>query len=186
MARLPYVDPQTAPQPIREIFSRLPVELNIFRMLANAETLFRPFLGLGSAILSSMQLDTLSRELVILHVGRLCSGEYEWSQHVPIAEACGATRAQILALERGNTGSECFTLRERAILGFTTELVCSVRVAQPTFDALRVHLAPREMMELILTVGYYMTIARVTEATEIELDAPAGMTVVESARRDRA
>jgi alkylhydroperoxidase family enzyme len=186
MARLPYVDPSSAPQPIREVFSRLPAELNIFRMLANAETLFRPFLGLGSAILGSMQLDALARELVILHVGKLCRGAYEWSQHVPIAQACGATRAQIEALERGQTADPCFDARQRAILEFTSELVRNVQVTDGTFGTLRAHLEPREIVELVIAVGYYMTIARVTEAIEIELDAPAGMKVVESARRELA
>ena len=81
---------------------RLPVELNIFKMLANAESLFRPFLGLGTAILGSMKLSPRTRELVILHVGRMSRGEYEWVQHVPIGEAVGVTAEQIAALERGD------------------------------------------------------------------------------------
>jgi len=51
MARLPYVDSASAPAPVREVLERLPAQLNIFRMVANAETCFRPFLSLGSAIL---------------------------------------------------------------------------------------------------------------------------------------
>ena len=183
MARLPYVEPETAPEPVRKVFERLPVHLNLFRMLANAETLFRPFLGLGSAILSSMRLDDKARELVILHVGRLCRGEYEWTQHVPIAEACAITRAQIEALERGETAAECFDARERAILAFSTELVRDVQVSEQTFRDLAAHLDAREIVETIVTVGFYMTVARLTEATQIEIDGGAGMKVVASARR---
>jgi len=180
MARLPYVDPASAPEPVRKIFERLPVHLNLFRMLANAETLFRPFLGLGSAILGSMQLDAKARELLILHVGRLSRGAYEWTQHVPIAEACSVTAAQIEALERGDLSADCFDARERALLTFAGELVLDVQVSDLTFDEARAHLDPREMVETIVTVGYYMTVARLTEATHVDIDPGAGTRIVDA------
>ena len=183
MARLPYVDRNTAPAPVREALERLPVDLNIFRMLANADTLFRPFLGLGGAILGSMKLDARARELVILHVGRLSRGEYEWVQHVPIAQAVGATADEIAALERSDTSAACFSDRDKAVLAFTTEVVRDVKVADGTFAAVKRHLDSREIVELILTIGYYMTISRVTEVTEIEIDGPAGTRVVDSVKR---
>ena len=42
--------------------------------------------------------------------------------------------------------------------------------------------APREIVELILTVGYYMMIARLLETTAVDLDPPAGTRVVDSIR----
>jgi hypothetical protein len=38
-------------------------------------------------------------------------------------------------------------------------------------------------MELILTIGYYMIIARVTETTDIDIDGPVGTRVVDSLKR---
>jgi len=182
MARLPYVEMDKAPEPIREALGRLPVQLNIFKMTANAETLFRPFLGLGTAILGSARLDAKLRELVILHVGRLSRGEYEWVQHVPIAEAFGASAAQISALERGDIDADCFDPLERAVLAFTTEVVRDVKASDATFAATHEHLSPREIVELILTIGFYMTVARLTETTAIEIDGPAGTKVVDAIR----
>jgi alkylhydroperoxidase family enzyme len=183
MPRLPYVDRSNAPQAVREMLERLPVDLNIFKMLANAESLFRPFLALGTAILSAMKLDARTRELVILHVGRMSRGEYEWVQHVPIAEAFGATKEEISALERGEATSPVFGARERAVLAFTTEVVRDVKASDAAFAALAQHLDASEIVELILTIGYYMTIARVTECTEIELDGPVGTRVVDAIAR---
>ena len=91
MARLPYVDPATAPEAVRELLDRLPVKLNVFHMMAHAETDFRPLVGLGSAILGHQQLDPKLRELVILRVATLSPARYEWVQHVPIARATGST-----------------------------------------------------------------------------------------------
>jgi hypothetical protein len=73
MARLPYVDPETAPEAVRDALARLPVKLNIFRMMAHAETSFRPMLSLGMSILTQQELSAKLRELVILRVGSLSS-----------------------------------------------------------------------------------------------------------------
>ena len=181
MPRIPYVDRETAPEPVRETFARLPVDLNIFKMLANADTLFRPFLGLGTAILGSMELSPRTRELVILHVGRMSRGEYEWVQHVPIGEAVGVTKEQIAALERGDTTAPCFSAEDKAVLRFTTEVVRDVKASEAAFAEVLKHLDARRIMELILTIGYYMIIARVTETTDIDVDGPAGTRVVEAA-----
>ena len=129
MARIPYVDPETASEPVREALERLPA-LNIFRMLANAETAFRPFLRFGDTLLSGLELDGLLRELAILRVARLTPhAEYEWVQHVPIARAVGADDDQVAALERDDIEAECFDAAQRAVLRFTTEVVRDTRAS---------------------------------------------------------
>lgn len=43
-------------------------------------------------------------------------------------------------------------------------------------------LSDREVVEAILTIGFYMTMARLTEATETDLDPAEGRRVFEAAR----
>jgi alkylhydroperoxidase family enzyme len=185
MARLPYLDPATAPESVREVLARLPVSLNVFRMMAHAETSFRPLLALGTSILAQQQLSPKLRELAILRVARLSPAEYEWVQHVPIALATGATQAQIDALSRGEIEDASFDAVERLVLRFTTEVLRDVRASDSTFAALAGRLSPREIVELILTVGYYMMLARLLESTAVDLDPPAGTRVVDSLRSAR-
>lgn len=180
MARVPYVDPAKAPEPVRDAFEKLPAHLNIFRMVANAETCFRPFLSLGSAILATQQLDGLLREHVILRIGKLWDGRYEFHQHVPIAKAFGATDEQIRAHESGDATAACFTALEKAVLAFTTEVVETGKPTDDTFAAVAAHLSPREIVELLLAIGFYSTVAMLTESTGIELDEPLGLKIVES------
>ena len=53
MARLPYVTPEKASSPeVKQTFAQLPTVLNVFKMMAHAETTFRPLVRLGSAILA--------------------------------------------------------------------------------------------------------------------------------------
>jgi alkylhydroperoxidase family enzyme len=183
MARLPYVDPETAPEAVRELFARLPARLRIFQIMAHAETCFRPLVALGTAILGRQQLSARLRELAILRVARLSEAEYEWVQHVPIARAAGASEAQVAALERGEVHAPCFDAVERAVLDFTGELVARARPSDAAFEALRPQLSPREIVELVLAIGYYMTVARLIETAQIDLDPPLGTVVAEAAVR---
>jgi alkylhydroperoxidase family enzyme len=183
MARLPYADPETAPEPVRRALARVP-PLNVFRMVANAETAFRPWLAFGGALLSSLELDPRVRELAILHVARLSGAEYEWVQHAPIARAVGATDEQVAAVDRGDLDDDSLGDAERAALRFTTEVVRDVRASDETLAAVRdAGLSPREVVELLLVIGQYMLVARVAESAGIELDEPGD--VVESSRRGR-
>lgn len=183
MARIPYVDPESAPAPVREVFERIPVQLNIFKLMAHAETNFRPLLRLGTSILGQQQLPAKLRELAILRVARLSRAEYEWVQHVPIAKAVGASDAQITALEGGDPTADCFDELERSVLRFTAEVVRDVGCSQATFEALAKHLSSREIVELVLAIGFYMTVARLMEVAKIDLDPPAGMKVVDAVLR---
>lgn len=45
------------------------------------------------------------------------------------------------------------------------------------------HFSPKEIVEIILTCGFYMTMARLTETTRTDIDPPAGSAVVDSLNR---
>jgi 4-carboxymuconolactone decarboxylase len=174
VARLPYVDPADAPEPVRDALQRVP-PLNIFRMMANAETAFRPWLRWGATLLGELQLDPLLRELSILRVARLTPhAEYEWVQHVPIAMAVGASDEQIAALERDDPEAACLSADQHVVLRFTTEVVHDAQASDATLDRLARILSPREIVELLMVIGQYMMVARVMATTRMELDEPAG------------
>lgn len=180
MARLPLIDPAAASGDAGKVLQSMPNALNIFRMMANAETMIKPAVKLGGAILSRQELGARERELLILQVANLEGGEYEWNQHDPIAEGVGVPREQIEALAKGNTTSGVFSAAEQALLAFSKEVIENVRVKDETFAAAHEHFSDREMVEIIFTIGFYMMMARLTEATEVDIDPPAGMAVVDS------
>ena len=172
MARLPYADPSQASTPVREALEAAP-PLNIFRMRANADSAFRPWLRWGATLLSELELDPLLRELAILQVARLTPGaEYEWVQHVPIAKRVGADDEQVAALQRDDPEASCFSEQQRTVLRFTTEVVRDVRPSDEVFEAVTALLSPRETIELLMVIGQYMMLARVMATTEIDIDGP--------------
>ncbi|SFP99634.1 Carboxymuconolactone decarboxylase family protein [Bradyrhizobium sp. Ghvi] len=183
MARLPLIDPETTSGDIRASFDRMPVKLNIFRMMAHAQANMIPAMRLGSSILHKQKLSAVNRELLILQAAQLEGGAYEWRQHVPIALGVGCTQAQVDAVECGDYDAAAFSEAERALLKFGREVVENVRVPDAIFAAARAHFSDQEIVESIVALGFYMMMARVTEATETDLDPAAGMKVYEGGRK---
>ncbi|HWA88989.1 MAG TPA: carboxymuconolactone decarboxylase family protein [Rhizomicrobium sp.] len=177
MPLIPYADPDTLPGDARAAFEGLTRKLNIFRMWANAPTLFAPGLGLGGAILSKQKLAKDLRELIILAVARLEGGIYEWVQHVPIGRRAGCTDAQIAALEALRFDDAAFDARAKAMLALVRETVRDVKASEEAVAEADKHFSPQEMVEIVLTAGFYMTMARMTETFRVDVDAPEGVDV---------
>ena len=183
MARLPLIDPETTGGDIRASFDRMPVKLNIFRMMAHAEANMIPAMRLGNSILHKQKLSAVNRELLILQAAQLEGGAYEWRQHVPIALGVGVTQAQIDAVERADYSDAALNAAERALLVFGREVVENVRVGDATFAGVRQHFSDQEIVEAIVALGFYMMMARLTEATETDLDPAAGMAVFDGGKK---
>jgi alkylhydroperoxidase family enzyme len=184
MSLVPYVDIAKLPEDVRNAVEQAPVQLNIFKMMANAETCFIPFTRLGGAILGRQKLDGKLRELAILHAVKIEGGEYEWIQHVPIAIALGATQAQVDAIAARKLDASCLSELERLVLKFTEQVVEKVKADEAVVrDAMKL-LSPREIVELLMTIGLYMMAARITETTRTDLDPPSGTKVIDRVIRD--
>jgi alkylhydroperoxidase family enzyme len=186
LARLPLIDPDKTTGDIRASFDRMTVKLNIFRMMAHAEANMIPAMRFANSILHKQKLSHVNRELLILQVAHIEGGEYEWRQHVPIALGVGVTQPQIDALERGDDVAAVFNEAERALLAFSREVVENVRVPDAVFAGARKHFGDQEIVEAIFTIGCYMMMARLTEATQTDLDPAAGMAVFDSGKKRSA
>jgi 4-carboxymuconolactone decarboxylase len=178
MARLPYVDPQEASPRVRRALEALP-PLNIFAMLAHADSALIPYLRFGETLLTQLQLDPELRELAILLVAAHTGAEYEWVQHVGIAKAIGVDDRRISAVEHGELDASCFDADTRVLLRFVSEVLDGPRAGEETFTALRERFSAREIVELLLVVGSYQMLARAMTTLDIDLDEAVGGAVLE-------
>lgn len=183
MPLIPYADTNALPEKAKEAFDRLPRKLNIFRMWANAPECFTSGLRFGGNILGRQKLDAALRELVILLVARMEHGEYEWVQHVPIALHAGCRKEQIAALEASRINGAEFSPKEKALLKLSEEIIRDVRASEGAVAEAAKFFSPQEIVEIILTCGFYMTMARLTETTRVDIDAPGGAAVLEGITR---
>lgn len=183
MALLPYVDESKISDKTRQILGNTPRKMNVARMIANTEPVFREFSRLGHALLTRAALNGKLREIAILRTAKVTGSVYEWTQHVPIARACGVSEEQVAAMDNWE-GAKCFDDVERLVLKFTDEVSRNVKGNKQTVEALKKHLGPAEMVELVLSIGFWGMVARLLETTEVDLEDFAGqVNMLESGTR---
>jgi alkylhydroperoxidase family enzyme len=141
---------------------------NLFRMQLYNPAIADGWLRVGTAVRFKGELDEATRELAICLVARTTGAEYEWRAHRRIALEQGFSEAALDAILSWRSGE--FDDKQRAVLALTEELTRNVNVADQTFDAVRPHLSPRQIMELVTTVGYYNMVARFLVGLQIDLE----------------
>ncbi len=168
MARMPYHDMNDLPEALSErIGNRTP--LNIYKMIAHAETIAPGFLDMGVAILTKAELDPKLRELVILRVGALSDAGYEIFQHRRVAKSVGLEDDKVAAvLNEGDAG--VLSEHEALIMRFTDKVVKDVKAPDDLFDEVSNALSPRLVSELLLTIGFYMMVCRFLENTGVDIE----------------
>jgi 4-carboxymuconolactone decarboxylase len=170
MPRLPLRDPDSAPEPIGAIIGSTP--LSLLGIIAHADSAFEPWLRYSNTLLRRLELDPLLRELAILQVAHLSSSEYEWTQHVPIAESFGATPAQIEAIDGDVAQPEGLGEDGWAVLSLTREVIVEGAGGERSVADLITRLGERQLVELLLVIGNYMGLARLIATVGLEPQEP--------------
>jgi 4-carboxymuconolactone decarboxylase len=168
MPRIPYFDVEQATGKHAEFLEKLKPHLNIYRMLANSEAGLKGFVRMGNALLYRCELEPTLRELAIIRVGRLSRAAYEVFQHERIGREVGVDEAKITALREATIEAPVFTDNERAVLRFTDDVVRNVKASDRNLKAVQAFLTPGAVVELTLTIGYYMMVCRFLETTGVE------------------
>jgi alkylhydroperoxidase family enzyme len=168
MARIEYRDPETSSERTREILDKNR-NFNIFRMMAHSPRYLEQYCRLGRAILHEGELDPLVREIAITRTGILCEAPYEVVAHKRIGKGVGVTDEQNAALDNWQSAT-CFNEVQRAALAFTDEVVKRRKPTDATFDAIKTRLTPRALIELQLSVGFYIMTSKFLETFGIDLE----------------
>jgi len=154
MARIDYVDPAQTSDRANELLGKLD-HMNIFRMMAHSPSHLETYARMGNAIFFKGELDPQLREIAITRTGFLCKSDYEVVAHEQLARKAGVSAEKIAALSAG-AASPVFSDIERDILRYTDETVSGDRVSDPVFNAVSRHLSAAALVELQLTIGYYI------------------------------
>lgn len=169
MARIEYCDTSKSNERTREILGKNR-NANIFRMLAHSPSYFEQYCRLGGAIRRKGELDPIVRELAITRTGILCEAPYEVVAHKRIGKNVGVTDEQNAALEHWESAT-CFNELQRAALAFTDEIVKLRRPSDATFAAIAAKLTPAALVELQLSVGFYIMTSKFLETFDIDMQS---------------
>src|SRR5258708_17043613 len=99
-----------------------------------------------------------------------------------MAKASGGRNEQIARVERGVLEAEVFDSKECLALAVAREVLREPRLPDALFEQVCQYFSPREIVEVLLTVGYYQMLARLMTILEIDIDTASGTQVSDAAK----
>jgi alkylhydroperoxidase family enzyme len=171
MARMDYTDESKLDDRTKEIVAKNR-KANIFKMMAHSPKYLEKYCLLGNTIRFKGELDPVVRELAITRTGILCKAPYEVVAHKRIGKGVGVTDDQNEALENWRDAT-CFTDVQRAALAFTDEIVALPKPTDAVFDEIASKLTPAALVELQLSVGFYIMTSKFLETFGVDMQPVA-------------
>lgn len=131
--------------------------LKIHALMANHPELLKAWWSLRAYVVGGGELEPRERELVILAVAAHLKSWYEWAAHVERGLAAGLTLEEIERVKAG-AGAEGWSDRDRALLRAAEDCIIHRRMAPETLAEARVHFTHRQLLDVIVIQGLYMTV----------------------------
>src|SRR2546423_7797663 len=147
-----------------------PVEpLALFRTLVVHPELASRMRPLAAALLAHGLLEPRDREVVVLRTCARAGAEYEWGVHaVAFASSAGLGADQVAASAAGEADDPAWSERDRLLMRLVDELHDTNTVSAELWDELADEFSAQQLLELIVTAGWYRTLSYVINAIAIE------------------
>jgi 4-carboxymuconolactone decarboxylase len=158
--RLPLIDVPEDPL-AHEVFAKLASGrgiLNLHRMMAHAPALMKASGDMAMVFRNDAMLARSLAEIVVLRTAQVVDCDYVWGRHLSLARAAGVTEQQIEEVARW-PDSLAFTPAQKTALGFAEKVARGAPIETGTFAALHRDFSPREIVELTMLVGFYVSTA---------------------------
>ena len=139
---------------------------NALATMVRHPELTKAFLPYNVHLLFGSTLTPRHREVAILRVAALADSPYEVEHHSGMGRALKMTDEEISDALGGIAADPA----EQLILRAVGELHSSSTISDQTWHALSAHLDERQLMDLVFTVGGYMTLAMAFNTFGIEPD----------------
>jgi 4-carboxymuconolactone decarboxylase len=144
--------------------------LRLFRTLAVHEQLMSRMRPLGAGILgAAATVAPQLREVMIHRTCALTGAQYEWGVHaVAFGAPLGLSQEQLYATVHGHSGEQCWEPAQAAVLRLADELHETSAISDELWRTLASHFDEAQILELIVTAGWYHVIAYVCNGVRVE------------------
>jgi 4-carboxymuconolactone decarboxylase len=143
--------------------------LALFRTFAVHDELFSRMLPLGAGILGHGRVEARLREVMIHRTCALSGAEYEWGVHaVSFGKPLGLTDAQLFSTVHGSADDPVWTDPEAMVFRLADALHATSGISDELFAALAECFTPDQILELVITAGWYRTISYVIDVAGVE------------------
>ena len=145
--------------------------LALFRTLAVHPDLMSRMRPLGSGILNHGAVPPRDREIVLHRTCARAGAEYEWGVHAAtFASAVGLSEDQVAATAAPSADELSWAPEDADLIRLADELHDTCAVSDELWARLAERYTEQQLLELVITAGWYRTIAYVTNAVRIPLE----------------
>lgn len=130
-------------------------DATVARLVANAPSIFRPFVMLSDALLHRSALPPRIREVVVLHLATRTGSAYEREEHEKIARDVGLDDEVVAHLRDADADGAGLRDDERAALRLAAAVLAGSRDIGAPIAAARRHLDEQMVLELVLCVAWW-------------------------------
>ena len=143
--------------------------LGVWSTCANAPALCKAWLGFTDYLLQESTLPLRDRELLILRIGYLNQGAYEWGAHRSLALSASINEQELKAITVGSTHSD-WSDWDATLLRAAEELHNGALISDETWGKLSKRYTKRQMMETVFTVGQYNMVAMYLNSLGVQFE----------------
>jgi alkylhydroperoxidase family enzyme len=145
--------------------------LILFRTLAIHDELAARMRPLGAGILGHGRIDPREREIVIHRTCARAGAEYEWGVHaLAFGKGVGLTERQLEATVNADAEDPCWSDADRLLVRLCDELHDNCTVSDSLWAQLADRYRDDQLLELVITAGWYRLLAGVINSVGIELE----------------
>lgn len=146
--------------------------LKLFRTLnvhADLASRMRP---LGAGILAHGRVEPRDREIVIHRTCARAGAEYEWGVHaVAYGAPLGLSEEQIAATARGDENDPAWSDADGELIALADELHDTATVSDVLWARLAARFSEEQLLELLITAGWYRLLCYVINGARIERES---------------
>ena len=143
--------------------------LGVWSTCANAPRLCNAWLEFTDYLLRESSLPIRDRELLILRIGYLNQGAYEWAAHRGLALSVGINEDELKDITIGSS-ADSWSEWDSALLKAAEELHEAALVSEETWTTLSRQYDTRQMMEVVFTVGQYNLVAMYLNSLGVQFE----------------
>lgn len=144
--------------------------LQLFRVFANSVRFLKK--GTVNLLDRDSPITMREREIIILRVCANNDCEYEWGVHVAgFSEHVGLIAQQVTATRHGDSAADCWSAREKTLLGVVDELCRTGTLTDPLLEAFQSNWNTAEQLEILALCGNYHTICFVANTARLPLES---------------
>ena len=143
--------------------------LRLFRTLAVHDELTSRMRPLGAGILGHGRVEPREREIIIHRTCARTGAEYEWGVHVlAFGKPLGLSDEQIAATVHGSAEDPVWSEQDAQLIRLADELHETCSVSDALWADLTERFTSDQLLELVITAGWYRLLSYVINAAGVE------------------